>query len=542
MSGLYDIAGYIREGKASLGIELGSTRIKAVLIGEDCAPVAAGNFDWENRLENGLWTYDLDDVWTGLRSSLAELSRDVEGRYGVKLGKLRGFGVSGMMHGYLAFDKEGNLLVPFRTWRNTNTEKAAVELTGLLGYNIPIRWSAAHLYQAVLNGEGHLGKVAFVTTLAGYVHWKLTGRKVLGIGDASGMFPIDSGTNDYNEAMVRQFDALMQKRGYANLRIREIFPEALIAGEDAGALTEAGARLIDPDGGIAPGVPMCPPEGDGPTGMVATNSVAVMTGNVSAGTSIFAMAVLDKALSKVYPEIDMITTPDGKPVAMVHCNNCTSDLDAWVRLFAELNALLGADADKPVLYETLYEAALRGEPDCGGVLTYNYVSGEPITGFEHGRPLLARTPDARFTLANFMRAHLFATMAALKLGMDILVERENIRLARLTGHGGLFKTKVVGQRLMAAALSTPIAVMESAGEGGAWGMAILAAYGATVGAAAGSADGLESLADYMNNRVFKDDAGSCLEPDASDAAGFAVYMDRYMKCLPVMKAAVDNLN
>ena len=542
MSGLYDIAGYIREGKASLGIELGSTRIKAVLIGEDCAPVAAGIFDWENRLENGLWTYDLDDVWTGLRSSLAELSRDVEGRYGVKLGKLRGFGVSGMMHGYLAFDKEGNLLVPFRTWRNTNTEKAAVELTGLLGYNIPIRWSAAHLYQAVLNGEGHLGKVAFVTTLAGYVHWKLTGRKVLGIGDASGMFPIDSGTNDYNEAMVRQFDALMQKRGYANLRIREIFPEALIAGEDAGALTEAGARLIDPDGGIAPGVPMCPPEGDGPTGMVATNSVAVMTGNVSAGTSIFAMAVLDKALSKVYPEIDMITTPDGKPVAMVHCNNCTSDLDAWVRLFAELNALLGADADKPVLYETLYEAALRGEPDCGGVLTYNYVSGEPITGFEHGRPLLARTPDARFTLANFMRAHLFATMAALKLGMDILVERENIRLARLTGHGGLFKTKVVGQRLMAAALSTPIAVMESAGEGGAWGMAILAAYGATVGAAAGSADGLESLADYMNNRVFKDDAGSCLEPDASDAAGFAVYMDRYMKCLPVMKAAVDNLN
>ena len=563
------VAHIIREGGATLGIELGSTRIKAVLIDENHAPIASGNFDWENRLEGGLWTYSLDDVWAGLRHSFAELSRDVEDQYGVTLKKLRGFGVSGMMHGYLAFDGEGELLTPFRTWRNTNTEKAAAELSALLGFNIPIRWSASHLYQAVLNGEEHLRKVAFVTTLAGYVHWMLTGRKVIGIGDASGMFPIDSGANDFDAGMVEKFETLMAICGYGELKIKKIFPEALIAGEDAGVLTEAGARMMDPGGALEAGVPMCPPEGDGPTGMVATNSVAAMTGNISAGTSIFAMAVLDKPLTRIYPEIDMITTPDGKPVAMVHCNNCTSDLDAWVRIFAESNALFGVAADKNALYEVLYNAALAGDPDCGGILSYNYVSGEPITGFEHGRPLMARTPDARFTLANFMRSMLFATMAGLKIGMDIIVEKENIRLAQLTGHGGLFKTKGVGQRLMAAALSVPIAVMESAGEGGAWGMAILAAYGAhcerdqetgirdqgtgcrdqesgireqrTLFVRGAHSSDVESLADYLQSKVFKDDAGALIAPDAADVDGFAKYMDRYTKGLPIEKAAVENL-
>ena len=548
-------AAAILEGRASLGIELGSTRIKAVLIDEEHAPMASGNFDWENKLEGGYWTYGLDDVWTGLRHCFAELSRDVKDRYGVTLKKLRGFGVSGMMHGYLAFDSDGKLLVPFRTWRNTNTEKAAAELTGRFGFNIPIRWNVSHLYQAVLNGEEHLGKIAYMTTLAGYAHWILTGRKVIGIGDASGMFPIDSAVNDYDGRMVRLFDTLMEERGHSNLKIKSIFPKALIAGEDAGELTEAGALMLDPGGALEPGVPMCPPEGDGPTGMVATNSVAEMTGNVSAGTSIFAMAVLDKALSKIYPEIDMITTPDGKPVAMVHGNNCTSDLDAWIRLFTELNALTGSDIKKPALYDALYNAALEGDPDCGGVLSYNYVSGEPITGFEHGRPLLARTPDARFTLANFMRSHLFATMAALKIGMDIIVEKEHIKLAQLTGHGGLFKTKIVGQRLMAAALSVPIAVMESAGEGGAWGMAILAAYGASAREGAGSGTGggsgnggaadtprmAEPLAAYLDKKVFKDDAGVVIDPDAADAEGFTRYMERYIKGLAIEKAAVENL-
>ena len=531
-------ADLILAGKASLGIELGSTRIKAVLIDDGHAPIASGNFDWENKLVNGFWTYGLDDVWIGLRHSYAELVLDVREKYGVALKDLYGFGVSGMMHGYLAFDAGGNLLTPFRTWRNTNTEKAAVELTSLFGYNIPIRWSVAHLYQAVLNGEDHLGKIAFVTTLAGYVHWMLTGRKVIGVGDASGMFPIGVGSTDYDESMALRFDGLMLGKG-CPLKIREIFPKPLAAGEDAGSLTPEGALMLDPEGGLAPGTPMCPPEGDGPTGMVATNSVAPMTGNVSAGTSIFAMAVLEKGLSKVYPEIDMITTPDGKPVAMVHCNNCTSDLDAWARIFTEMFSLLGADIKKPALYDAMYGVALDGDPDCGGVLSYNYVSGEPITGFEHGRPLLARTQDARFSLANFMRSLLISTMAALKVGMDILVDKEHISLAQLTGHGGLFKTKNVGQRLMAAVLQTPIAVMESAGEGGAWGMAILAAYGAGALRAGGCA---QSLAGYLGEKVFGENAGSHIEPDAGDVKGFSAYMDRYMKGLAIEKAAVENLS
>lgn len=537
----------IEDGRAAIGIELGSTRIKAVLIDENHAPIAAGNSDWENRLEHGYWTYSLDDVWAGLRNCFSALARDVESRYGVCLKSARALGVSAMMHGYLAFDGDMNLLAPFRTWRNTTTEKAAAKLTGLFGFNIPMRWSVAHLYQAILNGEEHLARIARITTLSGYVHQMLTGRGVLGVGDASGMFPIDSATNDYNVAMADKFDELVVESGY-NFTIRGLLPEVLAAGDDAGVLTERGARMLDPEGGLAAGIPMCPPEGDGPTGMAATNSVAPATGNISAGTSIFAMAVLDGGLSNVYPEIDMITTPDGKPVAMVHCNNGTSDLDAWARLFAEAGALSGNTPDKDALYNALYSAALNGEPDCGGILSYNYVAGEHMTGFEHGRPLLTRTPDAHFTLPNFMRAQLFAAMAGLKLGMDILTEREHIRLALLTGHGGLFKTKTAGQRLMAAALSTPIAVMESAGEGGAWGMAILAAYRAYIseaetaaGACVPADDRNISLAKYLADRVFNSAAASILEPDAVDVEGFSVYMERYVEGLAIERAAVEHL-
>ncbi|MDR3120557.1 MAG: FGGY-family carbohydrate kinase [Clostridiales bacterium] len=539
------ISRVISEGRASLGIELGSTRIKAVLIGEDHAPLAQGGFDWENRLLDGLWTYRLEDVWTGVQQSFRELAREVRELYGVPLARVRALGVSAMMHGYLVFDGDGRQLTPFRTWRNTTTEAAAARLTERFGFNIPLRWSVAHLYQAILDGESHVADIAYMTTLAGYVHWELTGRKVLGVGDASGMFPIDSAENNYDRRLLGLFDELVADRGF-RWRLSGILPEALTAGQDAGRLTERGARLLDPAGALPAGIPMCPPEGDAGTGMVATNSVEKFTGNISAGTSVFAMVVLEKALSKLYPEIDMVTTPAGKPVAMVHCNNCTSDLDAWVRLFAEFAELTGAAISKPALYDALYEKALEGEPDCAGLLTYNYYSGEPITGFDQGRPLLARMPDSRFTLGNLMRALLFSTMASLKLGMDILVEKEHVRLSHLTGHGGLFKTKVVGQRLMAAALSVPIAVMESAGEGGAWGMAILAAYAAHRAEAAAntaSATGaaVEPLEAYLAKKVFGGDAGTRLEPDADDARGFARFMERYVAGLAIERAAVDSM-
>ncbi len=515
-----------------LGIELGSTRIKAVLIGPDHLPIASGSHSWENRFENNMWTYHLEDVWTGLQDAYAKLNEDVVSKFGQPLTKVSAMGISGMMHGYLPFDKDGNQLAAFRTWRNTNTDQAASELTELLSFNIPHRWSVAHLYQAILNGEKHVSDIDYLTTLAGYVHWKLTGEKVLGVGEASGMFPIDSSTGDYDSKMVAQFDDLLKTKGLP-YTLRQVFPQVKNAGDAAGILTEEGARLLDPSGNLQPGIPFCPPEGDAGTGMVATNSVAPRTGNVSAGTSVFAMIVLERPLSKVYRELDMVTTPSGSPVVMVHCNNCTSDFDAWVRVFDELLASAGAKISKSELYDLLYNKALEGEPDCSGIVHFNYFSGEPITGIEEGRPLLVRKPDSNFNLANFMRAQLFSCMATLKIGMDIL-DKENVVLDKLLGHGGLFKTKGVGQRLMAGALNVPVAVMETAGEGGPWGMALLAAY------MVNKEDG-ETLEAYLQNKVFKEVEVITAEPDPKDKEGFDAFLKNYTSCLSVQQAAVDSL-
>ncbi|MDR0639026.1 MAG: FGGY-family carbohydrate kinase [Spirochaetaceae bacterium] len=522
-------------GETFLGIELGSTRIKAVLIGGDYEPIAAGGYDWENRLVDGVWTYSLDEVWTGVQGAFAALAEDVAGRYGVTLRTTGAIGVSAMMHGYLAFDGDdtfGRHLVPFRTWRNTTTGKAAATLTQTFSFNIPQRWSIAHLYQAILNKEPHVKDIAFLTTLAGYVHWQLTGRKVLGVGDASGMFPIDSATNNWNARMLAEFDMLLAGSSYP-WKLADILPAVLTAGTEAGSLTPEGARRLDPSGNLQPGIPLCPPEGDAGTGMVATNSVAERTGNISAGTSIFAMVVLEKALSRVWTEIDLVTTPAGKPVAMAHCNNCTSDLDAWARLFMEVLGLSGAKIDKSALYDALYFKAEEGDPDCGGLLAYNYYGGEPVAGLKEGRPLFIRKPDSRFTLANFARALLFSAIGTLMLGMAILTEDERVRIDRLLGHGGLFKTKGVGQRLMAAALNTPVAVMESAGEGGAWGIALLAAF------LRQKRDG-ETLEAYLADRVFVGNAGLCAAPNPQDVQGFAAFMRHYTKGLAIERAAVEH--
>ena len=523
----------IQGGETALGIELGSTRIKAVLVDAQHRPIASGNHDWENRLESGTWTYRLEDVWAGLQGCFQNLREDVERQYGVPLTRVGAMGISAMMHGYLAFGNDGELLTPFRTWRNTTTGRAAEELTALLGFNIPQRWSIAHLYQAIFDGEEHVGRVAFLTTLAGYVHWRLTGQKVLGVGDASGMFPIDSGACDFHAGMVAKFDEKIAPRGFS-WRLLELMPKVLSAGDAAGALTGAGAKLLDPSGGLQAGVPLCPPEGDAGTGMVATNSVAQRTGNVSAGTSIFAMVVLEKALQRVHMEIDMVTTPTGKPVAMAHCNNCTTDLNAWVGLFGEFAQALGATATADVLFGTLYRKALEGDADGGGLLAYNYYSGEPTTGLEEGRPLFARLPDAKFSLANFMRTHLYAALATLKLGMDILLIDEKVAIDKIYGHGGLFKTKGVGQRMMAAAIRTPVSVMETAGEGGAWGAALLAAY--LVRRAAG-----EALGGYLEQKVFGGESGETVEPCEADMAGFARYMRRYEAGLSIEREAVKAL-
>jgi sugar (pentulose or hexulose) kinase len=523
----------ISEGKTSLGIELGSTRIKAVLIDENHRPVASGSHDWENQLIDGVWTYNLADLWTGIQSSFRNLAEDLRIRYGLSLAATGSIGVSAMMHGYLVFDKDGGQLVPFRTWRNTITERAAAELTGKFRFNIPQRWSIAHLYQAILNKEAHVKDIAFLTTLSGYVHWKLSGQKNLGVGDASGLFPIDSGTNNYNSRMLEQFEALIGGKGFG-WKLPDILPGVLNAGENAGFLSEEGARLLDPSGILGAGIPLCPPEGDAGTGMVATNSVAERTGNISAGTSVFAMVVLEKELSQVYTEIDMVTTPTGKPVAMVHCNSCTSDLDAWLGMFRELAELFGARIDKPAFYDALYFKALEGETDCGGLLSYNYYSGEPVIGLEQGCPLFVRRPDSPLGLANFMRTILFSAMGALKLGMDILTEKEKVRLDTLLGHGGLFKTKGVGQKLMAAALNVPVAVMESAGEGGAWGIALLAAY-------MRRKDEGETLEDYLERKVFAGNMGLRMEPDGIDVRGFEKFMDRYAAGLNIERAAGEYL-
>lgn len=526
-----EIRRQIQDGTAVLGIELGSTRIKAVLIGQDHMPIASGSHDWENRWEDGVWTYRLDDVWKGLRDCYAKLTDAVQEKYGVKLYKLGALGVSAMMHGYLPFDAAGNQLAPFRTWRNTITERSAAELTELFGFNIPQRWSIAHLDRAALNGEGHVKDIAFLTTLAGYVHWRLTGEKVLGVGEASGMFPIDSATNDYDAVKLDKFDARWKDRGYP-WKLKGILPKVLMAGESAGFLTKEGARLLDPTGMLQPGAPVCPPEGDAGTGMVATNSVAPRTGNVSAGTSVFLMAVLERPLEKLHTEIDMVTTPVGAPVAMVHCNTCTSDLDAWVRMFGEFASALGCEANKAALYDLLYAKAMEGDVDCGGLLAFNYYSGEPITRLDEGRPLIVRKPESSLTLANFMRVQLYSAVATLKLGMEILTEEERVELDRLTGHGGLFKTERVGQQIMADAIGVPVTVLDTAGEGGPWGMALLAAYMVR------RADG-ESLEHYLSGRVFSGSAGSTLSPSEEGSKGFAAFMDRYKAGLIIERTAID---
>ena len=462
----------IENGEAILGIELGSTRIKAVLIDENHTPIASGDHQWENRLENRLWTYSLEDIWRGIRESYRKLKEDVFRRYGIALTNVSAIGISAMMHGYMAFDKDGELLAPFRTWRNGNTVEAAAVLTKLFQYNIPLRWSIAHLYQAILNDEEHVERIGYITTLAGYIHWQLTGQKVLGIGDASGMMPIDTDKKEFDQRMIGQFDELVREKNYS-WNLRDILPKVLVAGENAGYLTPDGAKLLDESGELKAGIPLCPPEGDAGTGMTATNSVAKRTGNVSAGTSIFAMAVLEKELKKVYPEIDLVTTPDGSLVAMVHANNCTSDLDAWVGLFSEFARASGIEMDMNTIYGTLYRKALEGDPDCGGLLSYGYLSGENITGISEGRPLFVRSPESKFNLANFMRTHICSALGTLKIGMDILLKEEGVSIDTIMGHGGLFKTKTVGQKLLSGAIDAPVCVMETAGEGGPWGMALL---------------------------------------------------------------------
>lgn len=521
----------IRQGKTALGIEFGSTRIKAVLTDETTAPIAQGSHEWENRLEGNIWTYTMEDIINGLQACYRDLTRDVKEAYGEELHTIGSIGISAMMHGYMAFGKEGDLLVPFRTWRNTITQEASERLTELFDYNIPQRWSIAHLYQAVLNNEDHLPQMDYLTTLAGLIHWKLTGRKVLGVGDASGMFPIDPVSGNYNQTMIRQFDELIAFKGFS-WKLGHILPEVLLAGAQAGSLTEEGAKLLDTSGVLEAGIPLCPPEGDAGTGMTATNSVAVRTGNVSAGTSVFAMVVLEKELSKVYPEIDLVTTPSGNLVGMVHCNNCTSDLNAWVNLFQEYSEAMGVKTDRNQLFQTLYQKALEGEADCGGLLSCGYLSGEPITGFEEGRPLFVRTPDSRFNLANFMRTHLYSSLATLKIGLDILFEEEGVTLDLLMGHGGLFKTKEVGQRIMAAAARVPVSVMETAGEGGAWGIAVLAAY-------MQNKEEHETLDHFLETKVFAGEEAVTIDPDEADSKGFDAFMTRYRAGLSAERAAVD---
>lgn len=520
-------------GKAVLGIELGSTRIKAVLVNEKNQPIASGSHEWENQLVNNIWTYSEEAIWTGIQDSYQDMVRDVKEKYGVPVKKLAAIGFSAMMHGYMPFNAEGELLVPFRTWRNTMTEKASEELTELFQYHIPQRWSIAHLYQAMLNQEPHVKDITFMTTLEGYVHWKLTGEKVLGVGEGSGMFPIDMEIKGYDKKCLVAFDELAAPYGFP-WKLEEILPKVLLAGEEAGRLTEEGAKLLDITGELEAGIPFCPPEGDAGTGMVATNSIAKRTGNVSAGTSVFSMVVLEKPLSKVYPEIDLVTTPTGNLVAMVHCNNCTSDLNAWVNLFKEFAEAIGMKVDMNQLFGTLYGKAMEGDADCGGLLAYNYFSGEHITGFEEGRPMVVRTPESKFNLANFMRVNLFTALGALKTGMDILLKEEGVKLDKILGHGGLFKTKGVGQNLLAGAINTPVSVMETAGEGGAWGIAVLASY------LVNKEEG-ESLEDYLNNKVFAGQEGEEVQPDERDVQGFDEFMVRYKEGLAIERAAVEHL-
>ena len=523
----------ITEGRTTLGIELGSTRIKAVLIDEEYTAIATGKHDWENRLIDNVWTYTLEDIWEGVQGSYRSLKEEVERVYGVTISTVGAIGFSAMMHGYMVFNKDGDLLVPFRTWRNTITGPASDKLTDLFQYNIPQRWSIAHLYQAILNNEEHISDIDYMITLEGYVHWMLTGEKVLGIGDCAGMFPIDTHTKDFNERMIKQFDELVAPKGLP-WKLRDILPKALVAGEQAGRLTEEGAKLLDPSKSLKAGILLCPPEGDAGTGMVTTNRVAKRTANVSAGTSVFAMVVLEHELSKVHKEIDLVVTPAGDLVAMAHSNNCTSDLDAWVSIFSEFAKGMDIEVNTTKLYETLYHKALEGDADCGGLLSYGYFSGEHITHFEEGRPLFVRKPDSKFNLANFMRVHLYTALGALKTGLDILFKEENVKVDSVLGHGGLFKTEGVGQKILAAAMNTPVAVMDTAGEGGAWGIALLADYLL-------HKNENETLDDYLSEKVFVNMTGTRMEPDKRDVEGFESFMKLYKAGLAIERAAVDVL-
>lgn len=528
-----DIKNAIQKGKTVLGIELGSSRIKAVLIGEDHVPIASGTHDWENSYVNNIWTYSEEEIWKGVQDSYHKMANDVKQQYGVTLQTVGAIGFSGMMHGYMVFGKDGELLVPFRTWRNNITEQASNVLTELFAYQIPQRWSIAHLFQAIVNQEEHISEISYLTTLAGYIHWKLTGQKVLGVGEASGVFPIDLDTKNYNHRMIAQFNELIAPHNLP-WKLEDTLPKVLVAGENAGVLTQEGAKLLDVTGTLQAGIPLCPPEGDAGTGMVATNSVAKRTGNVSAGTSVFAMVVLERELSKVYSEIDLVTTPTGNLVAMAHSNNCSSDLNAWVGLFGEFSRVMDMSVDTNKLYETLYNMALQGDPDCGGLLAYCYLSGEHMTHFKEGRPLFVRSSESNFNLANFIRVHLFTALGALKIGMDILLKEENVKLDEILGHGGLFKTKGVGQSIMAAALNVPVSVMETAGEGGAWGIALLASY------MVNRADH-ELLEEYLSQKVFAGKSGMTMAPNPADVEGFEQFMIRYTKGLAIERAAVDNL-
>ncbi len=520
----------ILNGTAILGIEFGSTRIKSVLIDRNHNVIANGSHEWENDYVDGVWTYSSEAIISGLRSSYADLKKDVQNRYQICLNKIGGLGISAMMHGYLPFDAGMNLLVPFRTWRNTITGEAAEKLTDLFSFNMPQRWSLSHLYQAILNNEPHVKDISFLTTLAGWIHYLLTDRKVLGVGDASGMMPIDSATCTYDAAMVSAFDQLVADRNYP-WKLIDILPKVLCAGENAGYLTAQGAKLLDPDSDLEPGCPLCPPEGDAGTGMTATNSVREKTGNVSAGTSIFSMIVLEKPMSRVYPEIDIVTTPTGKQVGMVHCNSCTSDINAWVSLFREFADLMGVQTDAGDTFTKLFTRSLEGDPDCGGLVNFNYLAGEPVTGLSEGRPMFVRLPDAHMNLANFMRAQIYASMETLKYGMEIM-NRENVAIDCVYGHGGLFKTPGVGQNYLAAAIHAPVTVMETAGEGGAWGIALLADY--LVYRAEN-----ETLEDYLQNRVFTGMKQMTVSPDSKDEEGFNKYMERFVSLLPAQKAAAD---
>ncbi|MGZ0877949.1 xylulokinase [Priestia megaterium] len=522
----------IAKGKTSLGIELGSTRIKAVLINENFETISSGSYEWENLLEDGFWTYNLLDIITGLQSAYREMKQEVERSYGITIRTVGSIGVSAMMHGYMAFDKTGELLVPFRTWRNATTSAAAKELTEHFQFNIPERWSIAHLYQAIINQEKHLPRIHYMTTLAGYIHWLLTGSKALGIGDASGMFPIDERTQNYSEDMMKQFDELISYKGYP-WQLSDILPAVHTSGEQAGTLTAIGASILDQSKNLQPGIPFCPPEGDAGTGMVATNSVRKRTGNVSVGTSVFAMIVLDKKLSNVYPEIDLVTTPNGSPVAMVHANNCSSDLNAWLGLFREFSEAMGQKVESDKLFQVMLNKALEADPDGGGLLSYGYFSGENITGVESGRPLFVRSAKSNFNLANFMRTHLFTAFGALKIGMDLLVKEENVKIHSILAHGGLFKTPVVGQKMMAAAINTPVSVMDTAGEGGAWGMAILSSYML-------NKSENESLEDFLDDKVFKEVTAQEIYPDELDVKGFEAFIKRYKKGLVIEKAAAEH--